>query len=161
MESTGRRLASQPPLAQSNRFATNQTTLLSFLEAERAALASVPFQFGYGYTHFFYTMEAKPPYRTLATSNEWCIGSEQDPNDCESVQFVSGIALTADGPAAADASGTAGAAAGVAPVGAGEQAGTLLLSYGINDCEARIARMDMARVWAMLRPLEGEADVCS
>lgn len=36
----------------------------------------------------------------------------------------------------------------------------MLLSFGINDCEAKIARMPMADVWEIMRPLAGESDVC-
>ena len=73
-------------------------------------------------------------------SGEFCIGAQHDANDCESVQFVSGIA-----PSWAPA----------------PQASTeLLLSYGINDCEAKVARIPIAQVWGMLRPLDGEVGVC-
>ncbi len=36
----------------------------------------------------------------------------------------------------------------------------LLLSYGVNDCEAKVATLSLDRVWAMLKPLGGENDVC-
>ena len=88
-----------------------------------------PFHFGYLYTHFFYTVEPRPPYRTLSTSAEWCIGAAQNPADCESIQFVSGAVL-------------------VPP-------GRLLLAYGVNDCEAKLAEFSMERVWRMLRPVQG------
>ena len=39
-------------------------------------------------------------------------------------------------------------------------AGQLLLSYGINDCEAKLARMPLREVRRMLRPLAGESSVC-
>ena len=109
-----------------------------------AGQGSSPFQFGFRYSHFFYTMMPHPPFRILATSNEFCIGSAQDARDCESVQFISGIEVEH---AADDAAN-----------GAEER---LLMSYGINDCEARLAKMSMSHVWAMLRPLKGEANVCS
>ena len=44
------------------------------------------FKWGYEYTHFFYAIEPHEPFRTLATSAEFCIGSLQDSGDCESVQ---------------------------------------------------------------------------
>jgi len=97
-----------------------------------------PFLFGYRYTHFWYTMQAAPPYRMLATSAEFCIGSAQDASDCESVQFVSGLAHYPPG----------------------QEADQLLLSFGINDCEAKVAHMPLAHVWAMLRPLAGESGAC-
>ena len=88
-------------------------------------------------------MQPHYPYRLLGTSGEFCIASAQDARDCESVQFVSGIALE-HGRGAAD--------------GGGDE--RLLLSVGINDCEAKLARMRMADVWAMVKPLQGEGDVC-
>ena len=36
----------------------------------------------------------------------------------------------------------------------------MLLSYGINDCEAKVAHMPAARLWDMLRTLEGEEGPC-
>ena len=51
----------------------------------------------------------------------------QDATDCESVQFVSGM---------------------LAP-----NATTLLMSYGVNDCEARLGALPMSTVWEMLRPV--------
>ena len=95
-------------------------------------------------------MMATPPFRLLATSNEWCIGSAQAPGDCESVQFVSGIEL--------EARAGAGDAGSEHEAPAGER---LLMSYGINDCEAKLAKMPMDKVWAMLRPLKGEEGVCA
>ena len=94
-----------------------------------------PFSFGYRYTHFFYALEPHAPFRVVATSREFCLAAEQDAADCESIQFVSGLSL--------------------APGGA-----TLLLSYGVNDCEARVGRVALARVWRMLRPSEGATGVC-
>ena len=101
--------------------------------------SSTPFQFGFRYTHFWYTMQPRPPFRMLSTSEEFCIASAQDSSDCESVQFVSGIVLDA------------GRARGEERV---------LMSMGINDCEAKLAHMPLADVWSMLRPLEGEDAAC-
>ena len=77
--------------------------------------------FGHHYTHFFYALDAAPPFAVRAVSGEWCIG------DCELIQYVSGMART-DG-------------------GGGEE---LLLSFGVNDCEARVARLPLAEVRRML-----------
>ena len=83
----------------------------------------------------------------LATSAEFCLGAEQDARDCESVQFISGIALAApyQGPSSADR------------LRAEER---LLLSVGVNDCEAKVGTMAMRRVWQMLHLLSGAADAC-
>ena len=94
------------------------------------------FQFGALYTHFLYTIQPHPPYRMLGTSAEFCIGASQDAGDCESVQFVSGLELHN-----------------------GSQ--TLILAYGVNDCEAKLAEVPLSRAWQMLSPLPGETDVCS
>ena len=56
-----------------------------------------------------------------------------------------------------------GTAAGVVDVedgvGDGDE-GQLLMSYGINDCEAKLARMPLREVMRMLQPLAGETSVC-
>ena len=90
---------------------------------------------GFQYTHFLYALEPHAPFRVIATSREFCVAAEQDTSDCESIQFVSGLA--------------------VAPGGS-----TLLLSYGVNDCEAKVSKMPLERVWRMLQPLRGLGGVC-
>ena len=103
-----------------------------------------PFQWGSQYTHFFYALEARAPFRVVATSGEFCLEAAQQPGDCESIQFVSGISLAQEAPAAA---------AGVdGPIRA-DGSGTLLLSYGVNDCEAKVGRIVLARILDMLEPL--------
>jgi len=92
------------------------------------------FQFGYLYTHFFYTLQDRAPYHIIATSGEFCIGSAQDAGDCESAQFVSGMV--------ADASGE-----------------KLLLAFGVNDCEAKFGHVVLPQVGRMLHALPGES-VC-
>ena len=72
----------------------------------------------------------------LGTSAEFCIGASQDAGDCESVRFVSGLELRGDNQ-------------------------TLILAYGVNDCEAKLAVVVVWRAWQMLSPLPGETDVCS
>lgn len=106
--------------------------------------------FGADYDHHFYTLAAEPPFEPLGRSNEFCIASAQDPSDCERLQFVSGIhAAAADAPAAT--SSTRGNGHG----------GALLLSFGVNDCEAKVASVPLDDVWAMLRPRPGGVgDVC-
>mmetsp|Transcript_22975 Transcript_22975/g.52579 ORF Transcript_22975/g.52579 Transcript_22975/m.52579 type:complete len:222 (+) Transcript_22975:1-666(+) len=93
------------------------------------------FQFGYRYTHFLYTIQPRQPFRMLSTSSEFCLSASQDPTDCESVQFISSIALTL----------------------AGDK---LILAYGVNDCEAKIGLLPVDRVWEMLKPLPLENGTC-
>ena len=104
-------------------------------DASAAAAHSQPFLFGYAYTHFFYAVEAHAPWRTVATSGEFCLAADGAPTDCESVQFISSVEL--------------------------QNAQTLLLAYGANDCQAKVARLSLERVWRMLRPLAARAgDAC-
>ena len=71
----------------------------------------------------------------MATSGEFCLAADGAPTDCESVQFISGVEL--------------------------QDAQTLLLAYGVNDCAAKVARLALERVWRMLRPLAAHAgDAC-
>ena len=103
-----------------------------------------PLQFGFAYSHFFYTFAPEPPFRLLATSAEFCLQAAAEPAGvCEQIQFASGLALE-------DGNRTAAAA----------RAQDLLVTYGVNDCEARIGRLDLERLWPMLRPLPGEARAC-
>ena len=134
----------------------------------RGGANATTFMFGYDYTHFFYTLSPVPPYQLLSTSAEFCAGSMQDGNDCESVQFISGLAFgasnlsdaaagntggTGDGPGAGDA----GDAGDIARDGAGD----IVLSFGVNDCESRLGRIGLARVWSMLVPLPCTTPPCA
>jgi hypothetical protein len=97
------------------------------------------FMWGFQYTHFFYALEPHAPFRVVATSSEFCLQSQQNATDCESIQFVSGLSVAID---PEDPSGT-------------KPPQALLLSYGVNDCEAKVARFALARAWKMLIPLRG------
>ena len=103
---------------------------------EGKANNAAAFKFGSRYTHFWYTTSTAAPYRMLSSSAEFCLQSSQDPKDCESVQFLSGLHTPRERP------------------------DTLLISYGVNDCEARIAEVLLDRVWGMLMPLDGKTAVC-
>ena len=89
-----------------------------------------PFRWGHHYTHFLYSLTPHEPFRILGTSREFCLGSAQNPDDCESVQFITGLALRGES--------------------------TLLMAYGINDCEAKVAELPVKRVLDMLLPLSAE-----
>lgn len=93
------------------------------------------FRWAHRYTHFFYTLQPRAPFRLLGTSGEWCIQSRQNPHDCESVQFVSGLAP-------------------------GPRPSELVVSFGVNDCEAKVAVLDLARVWALLLPFTEDTASC-
>ena len=88
------------------------------------------FAWGSSYTHAFYLLEPRPPFGLVATSPEFCIASDDDPGDCESIQFVSSLTLLSRQPEPA-----------------------LLLAYGANDCVPKLAELSLARVWGLLSPL--------
>ena len=92
-------------------------------------------RWGYRYTQFFYTVDPRPPYPVLALSHEWCFASSQDPADCESIQFAGGAALR--------------------DTSTGSQ--EVVISYGVNDCEAKLAVVKLERVWSMLKARPGFA----
>ena len=97
--------------------------------------------------HFFYVLEPDPPFRMVATSGEFCVGSQQDEDDCESIQFVSGLAPRA--PLEADGASPNS----FAPV-------HLLIAYGVNDCEARVGSLPLEQIWRSLVPLDGASGPC-
>ena len=95
------------------------------------------FAFGFRYTHFWYVLQPRPPFRTLAVSREFCLASSQDSHDCESVQFISGLALR---------HAQSNSTHPVSPR-------SLVVAYGVNDCETRLGQIDLTRIWQMLRPM--------
>ena len=91
------------------------------------------------YTHFFFALEDKPPFKILGVSREWCIAhpltlSEEAGQEtlCEGVQFVGGLALL-DG---------VGSKEDDAPPGKSNQ--TLAISYGVMDCDSRMVRVSVS-----------------
>ena len=131
----------------------------------RGGANATTFMFGYDYTHFFYTLSPVPPYQLLSTSAEFCAGSMQDGNDCESVQFISGLAFGASNLSDAAAGNTGGTGDGPGAGDAGDiardGAGDIVLSFGVNDCESRLGRIGLARVWSMLVPLPCATPPCA
>ena len=129
----------------------------------RGGANATTFMFGYDYTHFFYTLSPVPPYQLLSTSAEFCAGSMQDGNDCESVQFISGLAFGASNLSDAAAGGSGDTGNGVGDAGdiARDGAGDIVLSFGVNDCESRLGRIGLARVWSMLVPLPCTTPPCA
>ena len=122
--------------------------------AEAEAAARSPFQFGSAYTHFFYTLAPTPPHQLLATSAEFCVGAAQAPHDCESVQFIAGLAL--------EASARAALQPGQPEPRRGRSNGSrLVLSFGVNDCEAKLGLVPMQRVWKLLQPLPPAEAPCT
>ena len=101
-----------------------------------------PFAFGYRYTHVWYALEPRPPYRVIATSREFCLGAQQATDDCESVQYISGLAV-------ADGSGRPS-----------EDGARLIMTYGVNDCESKVAELSTARLREMLVPVGAHVGSC-
>ena len=122
--------------------------------AEAEAEAPSPFQFGSEYMHFFYTLAPTPPHQLLATSAEFCVGAAQAPHDCESVQFIAGLALQAGAQRALQT--------GQPELRRGRSNGSrLVLSLGVNDCEAKLGLVLMQRVWKLLQPLPPAEAPCT
>ena len=81
-------------------------------------------RFGHHYTHAFFTITEKPPFRLKRLSAELVIPSHAYPEDAEIIQFWSGLELD----------GT-----------------KLALAYGINDCEGAAINIDLSVVEGLLR----------
>ena len=119
---------------------------------------AAPFMFGADYDHFFFTLAPNPPFQPLARSEDFCLGSQGGAasGDCERVQFVAGMVMERD-PDRRNPRPEWPRAAG--PSGKGGHAPHLLLSFGVNDCESRVARISLARTRQLLNPLSGDG-VC-
>jgi hypothetical protein len=107
-------------------------------------------RFGHHYTHALYTVSDAPPYRLVSLSAEFVLpraSAESDENgvasdDAEIIQFASGLEVVG----------------GEHEDGDGD--GMLLISYGINDCEAAIVRVSVGYVLRdLLRPVEAGTQV--
>ena len=96
------------------------------------------------------TLSPRPPFELLAASSAFCLaattasptamGGANASSLCESVQYVSGLALDV--------------------AAAPHEDPSLLLSYGINDCSAALGELPMRRVWQMLLPLGNHTEAC-
>ena len=96
---------------------------------------SAPFRWGSEYTHALYALSATPPFEPLAASGEFCIAAAGTNDACESIQMV--MALTR---------------AKRAEPGLGRRP-PIIVSWGANDCEAKLGFLPLKRVEAMLQPL--------
>ena len=96
-------------------------------------------RFGHHYTHAFYRVE-RQPQSDGANKNQWhltglspefvlpsAVSAHRD--DAEIIQFVSGLELLGDGK-------------------------TVVLAYGINDCEAALTTLSLPVVLGMLRNIK-------
>lgn len=77
------------------------------------------------YMHFFYVLALEAPHYMVAHSAEFCLPHSATDRRCEVVQFVTGIEFSHDRE-------------------------SLILTYGVNDCESKLARLEMAQLWRLL-----------
>lgn len=97
------------------------------------------------YHQFFYALRSTAPYDVMAVSTEWCITINGhfswhwrdvlavEEEACEAIQFAGGLAL--------------------------RNGDELVVAYGINDCEADLLTVPLARILAMLRPVQSDLNV--
>jgi len=105
-----------------------------WVEHERIHLAVAHISRGKNaYTHVFVALSDDKPFDVLAVSGEWCFSHKESFGVggavellCEGVQFVSGLAL------------------------AGHDS-RLVLTFGVNDCDARIVSLTWKQVLEKLR----------
>jgi hypothetical protein len=74
-------------------------------------------RFGSHYVNHFILFDTRPPYKTRHLSPAFCFPAGSDPENCEVIQFVTSMFLN----------GT-----------------TVVIAYGINDCESMIVRVPLA-----------------
>ena len=151
-------------------------------------------RWGTNYSHFFYTLDPRPPHHMLAASGLFCLAASTMTGDhpresarttasehrthrpagelimhvdaaasgtsahatCESIQFVSGLALAHGAPVSEPVKESA---AGTNATDT--SAYRLLLTYGINDCSAALGWIPLTRVWQMLAPLANRSAPCT
>lgn len=91
---------------------------------------SNPFaRFGHHYTHAFYTVSAGPPFELKGLSAEFVYAGTAAATDAEIIQFSSGLELSPDGQ-------------------------SIVLAYGINDCEAAVTTVPWSTVQSWLQPVQ-------
>eukprot|EP00934_Nitzschia_sp_Nitz4_P003417 Nitzschia sp. Nitz4//scaffold1_size375055//142945//144581//NITZ4_000257-RA/size375055-augustus-gene-0.670-mRNA-1//1//CDS//3329540988//3407//frame0 len=85
--------------------------------------------FGHHYTHSYFTVSARAPFHLRRLSPEFVFPSMVDgyQNDADVVQFASGLEWSTDGPER-----------------------SIVIGYGINDCEAAVVHIDWKTVEEML-----------
>lgn len=96
-------------------------------------------RFGHHYTHAFFTISDRPPYRLTRLSHELVLPSHANPNDAEIIQFWSGLELITDDN--------------------DDDTQLLALAYGINDCEGAATYLDLSTVEEILRDVSPGQEV--
>merc|ERR1711933_181937 len=97
------------------------------------------------YHQFFYVLRGEPPFDVVGVSTEWCVSMNghfsghwrevlaEGEEACEAIQFAAGLALRSNN--------------------------EVVDAYGINDCEADLLTVPLARVLVMLRPVHSTLNV--
>ena len=82
-------------------------------------------EYGHHYTHVLYTISDKAPHVLRRVSNEFLFPLEgtEKKNNAHIIQFASGLSIVGD---------------------------TLVISYGINDCEPAIIQMPVTKLKRLL-----------
>lgn len=84
---------------------------------------------GHHYTHAFYTISSKPPFKLRSLSNEFIFPSAHDKKEGDLIQFAAGLDLYES---------------------------KLIISYGINDCEGAIMQLPAENLKQMLIKVDHE-----
>jgi len=100
--------------------------LLGLMHMHADTEGKTEFSYGYDYTQRFYRLSGKPPYQLKALGQEFCIRNAD--GRCESVQMIMSMMQTASG--------------------------DILVSYGVNDCETRMATVSLASILQDMSPLQ-------
>jgi len=91
-------------------------------------------RFGHHYTHTFFTISSKPPFRLTRLSQEFVLPSKSNilqDEDAEIIQFLSGLEVITN-----------------------NNKDYAVIAYGINDCEGAAVYLEMDRVNQLLQPVE-------
>jgi hypothetical protein len=92
------------------------------------------------YTNFFYSFQDSPPFAVQAVSTEFCLSRSRNPEIkkrkkrmlfCETLQILMGLEVN-------------------------EERTHFILTYGVNDCDARLAMVKIDAVFKLLRDVETE-----
>jgi len=86
---------------------------------------------GHHYTHAFFTITARPPFRLVGLSQEFVLPSLAE-DDVEVIQFASGLEMDER---------------------------DIVIAFGINDCEAAATKFSLSYVQSLLRPVESGKEV--
>eukprot|EP00797_Seminavis_robusta_P012805 Sro19_g013680.1 n/a (269) ;mRNA; r:158109-158915 len=95
-------------------------------------------RFGHHYTHTFFTISSKPPFRLLRLSAEFVLPSKSKilgSDDADIIQFLSGLEVI------------------TTTTASGAKKDYAVIAYGINDCEGAAVYLSMNKVNQLLRPV--------